>query len=111
MDTDYINEIATTIIDQFGGAGRLKTFVGANSFCCGETECNGFKQPMVWFKFEMNKQMNVCRVIYEAGKDLYVVQFAKATVKGFKIIKEFNEVYAEDLIPLFENTTGLVLGF
>lgn len=111
MDTEYINEIATTIIDQFGGACRLKAFVGANSFVCGETEYDGFKQPAVWFKFKMNRKMNVCRVIYEAGKDLYVVQFIKTTTKDFKIVKEFNEVYAEDLIPLFENTTGLLLRF
>lgn len=111
MDKQHIQAIASTIIDQFGGAGRLKAFVGANSFVCGETEYDGFKQPAVWFKFKMNRKMNVCRVIYEAGKDLYVVQFVKATAKDFKIVKEFNEVYAEDLIPMFENTTGLLLRF
>ena len=111
MDKQNIQDIATTIIAQMGGAGRLKTFVGANSFGCGEIEYDGFKQPMTWFKFKMNRTMNVCRVIYEEGKDLYVVQFIKATIKGLKIVKEFTDVYAEDLIPLFENTTGLVLRF
>ena len=74
-------------------------------------EYEGFNQPAVWFKFKMNRTMNVCRVIYEEGKDLYVVQFIKASIKGLKIVKEFTDVYAEDLIPLFENTTGLVLHF
>ena len=107
MNKQHIQDIATTIIDQMGGSGRLQAFVGANSFGCDEIEYDGFKQPAVWFKFKMN----LCRVIYEEGKDLYVVQFIKATIKGLKIVKEFTDVYAEDLIPLFENTTGLVLHF
>ena len=111
MDKQHIQDIATTIIEQMGGSGRLQAFVGANSFGCDEIEYEGFNQPAVWFKFKMNRTMNVCRVIYEEGKDLYVVQFIKATIKGLKIVKEFTNVYAEDLIPLFENTTGLVLRF
>ena len=111
MDKQHIQDIATTIIEQMGGSGRLQALVGANSFGCDEIEYDGFNQPTVWFKFKMNRTMNVCRVIYEEGKDLYVVQFIKATIKGLKIVKEFTDVYAEDLIPLFENTTGLVLHF
>ena len=111
MDKQYIQGIASTIIEQLGGSGHLQAFVGANSFGCCEIEYEGFNQPAVWFKFKMNRTMNVCRVIYEEGKDLYVVQFIKASIKGLKIVKEFTDVYAEDLIPLFENTTGLVLHF
>lgn len=111
MDKQTIKFIAATIIEQMGGIARLKAFVGADLFGCDEIEYDGFKQPMTWFKFKMNRKMNVCRVIYEEGKDLYVVQFIKATSKGVKIVKEFTNVYAEDLIPLFENTTGLVLRF
>lgn len=111
MDKQHIQDIATTIIEQMGGSGRLQAFVGANSFGCDEIEYDCFKQPAVWFKFKMNRKMNVCRVIYEEGKDLYVLQFIKATSKGVKIVEEHTDVYAEDLIPLFENTTGLVLRF
>ena len=64
MDKQHIQDIATTIIEQMGGSGRLQAFVGANSFGCDEIEYDGFNQPAVWVKFKMNRTMNVCRVIY-----------------------------------------------
>ena len=47
MDKQHIQDIATTIIEQMGGSGRLQAFVGANSFGCDEIEYDGFKQPAV----------------------------------------------------------------
>ena len=52
----------------------------------------------------MNPTLKSLRVIYEEGKDLYVMQFLNRTGK---VVKEFEEVYAEDLVPIFEDTTKL----
>lgn len=109
MTKTYEQEIAETIIAQMGGASRLHIMVGADSFASGRIEYDGFEQPYVQFKFKMNRKMNYCRVIYEEGKDTYVMQFWKLRKESFTLIKEIADVYCDDLIPLFEETTGLHL--
>lgn len=108
MDKQHIKEIAATVVEQLGGFKRLNLFAGVPYIFYGEEEFNGFKQPYIDFMFKGSKRVNNCRIIYEEGKDLYVVHFNKSTVKRTMLIKEFTEVYAEDLISLFENATGLV---
>lgn len=103
---NYGKEIAQTIIYQMGGANRLTAMIGANSFTYGSMEYNGFTQPFMAFKFKMNPTMKSLRVIYEEGKDTYVMQFLGRTGK---VIKEIEDVYCDDLIDIFENTTRLYL--
>lgn len=64
MERDYLRDISNTIIAQMGGAHRLMAMVGADNFVYGETDYEGFKQPMTYFRFKMNRKMNVCKVIY-----------------------------------------------
>lgn len=109
MERDYLRQISDTIIAQMGGAHRLMAMVGADYFVYGETEYEGFKQPMTYFRFKMNRKMNVCKVIYNQGLDTYVMQFIKATKNGMKVVKEYTDVFCDDLISLFEDTTGLYL--
>lgn len=109
MTKTYEQEIAETIIAQMGGASRLHIMVGADSFTSGRIEYDGFEQPYVQFKFKMNRKMNYCRVIYEEGKDTYVMQFWKLRKLEFKLVQEYTNVYCDDLIQMFEETTGLHL--
>lgn len=102
----YGQQIAETIIQQMGGAGRLKAMVGANSFIYGPIDYKGFTQPFMAFKFKMNPKIKSLRVIYEEGKDTYVMQFLGRTGK---VISEIDDVYCDDLIDIFEQTTGLYL--
>lgn len=102
--------IAQTILSQMGGINRLSITVGADKFGHGTMKYDGFSQPYVQFKFKMNRKMNWCRVIYEEGKDTYVMQFLQQRgIDPLKIVKEYKDVYCDDLIPLFEETTGLIL--
>lgn len=109
MERDYLRQISDTIIALMGGAHRLMAMVGADSFVYGETDYEGYKQPMVYFRFKMNRKMNVCKVIYHHGKDTYIMQFLKVGKNGMKVVKEYTDVFCDDLISLFESTTGLYL--
>ena len=99
-------EIAETIIQQMGGCGKLKAMVGANTFSFGAIDHEGYTQPYAQFKFKMNPKLKSVRVIYDEGRDLYIMQFLGRTGK---IHKELDGVYCDELIKNFETTTGLLL--
>ena len=103
---EYIKEIGNTIISQMGGFGKLSAMVGAKNFSCSVTEYDGFPQPSVIFQFAMSRKYKYCRVIYNQGADTYVFQLLNN--KG-EIKFELDNVYCDDLIPLFEEKTGLYL--
>ena len=109
MDREYLSNMANTVLNQMGGVNRLVCMVGASNFVFGKTDYDGNKEPMVYFRFKMNRKMNVCKVIYNSGMDLYVMQFLKCGKNGCKIVNEFENVYCDQLVELFEETTGLYL--
>ena len=102
---EFIKEIANTIIQQMGG-NKLHAMVGAKNFTYGAIEYDGFYQPYMIFQFAMSRKYKYCRIIYNQGSDTYIFQLLnnKAAVKV-----DLADVYAEDLIPLFEEKTGLYL--
>ena len=105
MDKEYQQEIANTIIQQMGGR-KLCAMVGAKNFTYGTIDYNGFEQPYMLFQFSLSRKYKYCRIIYNQGSDTYIFQLLnnKAVVKF-----DLADVYAEDLIPLFEEETGLYL--
>ena len=105
MDKEYQKQIASTIIEQMGG-GKLCAMVGAKNFSFGTIQYDGFEQIYMCFQFSLSRKYKYCRVIYEEGKDLYVFQLLN---KKGEVKVDLNNVFAEDLIPLFEENTGLYL--
>ena len=105
MHKEYQQEIANTIIQQMGGR-KLCAMVGAKNFTYGTIDYNGFEQPYMLFQFSLSRKYKYCRIIYNQGSDTYNFQVLnnKAVVKF-----DLADVYAEDLIPLFEEKTGLYL--
>lgn len=103
---DFKQQIADTIIQQMGGAFKLTAMVGAHTFTYGSIDYQGFVQPFMQFKFKMHPTIKSCRVIYVEGKDTYVMQFLGRTGK---IHKEIEDVYCDELIHNFEQTTRLYL--
>lgn len=105
MDKEFQQEIANTIIQQMGGR-KLCAMVGAKNFTYGTIDYNGFEQPYMLFQFSLSRKYKYCRIIYNQGSDTYIFQLLnnKAVVKF-----DLADVYAEDLIPLFEEKTGLYL--
>jgi len=73
---------------------------------------NSKDQPVLHCKLpadiKIRNNINLVLISYNIGLDLYEYTFMntrKATES--QIIKQINDVYAEDLIPLFEQETGL----
>lgn len=91
--------VAQEILKQLGGAGRLKMFTGANQFVAYPSG--------VSFRIK-NRSINYVKITLNA-MDTYDVYFAK--VSGAKMIneKEFNNIYNDQLVSLFEENTGMYL--
>lgn len=100
-------EVANTIIQQFGGPGRLKAMAGCKDFMSLE---NGVK-------FGIGKNaagINKC-IVRLTDADLYDVEFGVVRrVKGvptYKIVDKTEGAYADMLKSLFERATGMYLTF
>jgi len=102
---EFVKEIANTIIQQMGG-NKLHAMVGAKNFTYGAIEYDGFYQPYMIFQFAMSRKYKYCRVIYNQGADTYIFQLLNN--KG-EVKFGLDNVYCDDLIPLFEEKTGLYL--
>jgi hypothetical protein len=94
-----MNQIAQTIIDQLDGAGRLTAMTGAHSFLA--------MSAGIQFKFKGSQKAN-CMIVKLNPSDTYTVEFWR-TGRAAKHVLGVTSVYAEDLKPLFEQTTGLYL--
>lgn len=94
--------VANTILDQMGGTGRLTAMVGANAFV-GSDNSVSFR-----FKARAKNGANAFRVVLDPS-DTYTVEFMSC--RAGKVTSKFKsrDIYAEDLIPLFERETGLYL--
>lgn len=99
-------EVATTIINQMGGVGKLHSVVGAYNFVAIDQG--------VQFSFKGSKKTNKV-VITLTPMDLYNVNFYKINMKDIDKslipVAESDMIYADMLIELFEKTTGLYLHF
>lgn len=105
MSNTTDNNIATTILDQLGGARRLCGFTSAKDFL---DLGNG-----VQFRIGQNAK-RVNRVVVElAADDTYTVRFLRITKRGLdvKVLAEFAGIYCDMLVELFERETGLFLSF
>jgi len=100
MENDL--SIAKTILSQLGGSGRLGAMIGAKDFVGASSGLS--------FRWTARAKNGANRVsINLDADDLYWVVFY--SVRGGKVTpkEDVTGVYAENLIPLFENVTGLAL--
>lgn len=98
---DESMDIARTILQQMGGRARLEAFTGAYNFAVGDGS--------VMFRIK-NRGVNFVKVKLN-GKDLYDVTFGRVSGTNFKVVEQLDDVYAEDLIDIFEKSTGMYLRF
>ncbi len=104
---EYAKEIVQTIYAQLGGR-KFTTMTGAKL----SYTINNKQQPVLRCRLPTNikitKNINLILITYNIGLDLYEYTFINTKQKAEnQIIKQIDEVYAEDLIPLFEQETGL----
>ena len=113
-------EIANTILNQMGGFGKLKCFVGINNHCALDAGLQ--------FSFKGSRKMNNVSIELNS-MDTYDMKFfkiptlrsncsPKALDKYFENIEkckipiaEFNGMYYDQLVEVFEETTGLDIHF
>ena len=91
---------ARVILAQMGGIERLKAMIGARNFTGGENYAT--------FHFPGSNIANFIRVTLNA-LDTYDVEFFKVREHAFKKIGEHGMIYCDQLVDLFESTTGLVI--
>lgn len=99
-------QIANTIIEQMGGLRRIALFTGAYEF----TACkNGvfFRIPGKGFAKD---SINLVSVTLTPS-DEYDMTFSRIRGGKIKEIKKYEGVYCDQLVELFQDTTGLYLSF
>ena len=94
-----MSEVANTIYRQLGG-NRFRVMTGAKNMVSHE-----FALSM---KIGRNKTNANFMVVELNGNDLYNVTFAKLTKMGeMKSVKEYENVYNDMLVSIFESHTGM----
>lgn len=95
--------VGKTIIDQMGGP-RIGRFLGWTDL--------KMLPKGVEFKWP-NKQRtrgNMVRIVLEPS-DTYTMTFFNATANGQKVVKRYDDVYADMLVDIFERQTSWYLHF
>ena len=91
-------QIAQTIVNQLGG-NKFQAMTGAK-FSANANQ-NG-----VVFSFKGCRKANTCWITLE-DNDTYSMQIEKWVGTKITTIKSVQDVYAEQLVTIFENATGL----
>lgn len=99
------NAIAATIVNQLGGGRKLQMFIGLKQLI---NEPLGV--TLVFPKPKHAGAVNRVRITLN-GMDLYDMEFIRTRGSSVKVVKEFNDVYAEDIKDRFEEGTGLYIRF
>lgn len=95
--TDY--SVAQIILNQLGGMKRLVIMTGAYNFVASSNS--------VSFRIK-NRKVNYIKITLN-GKDLYDVKFSRIFNYKEKVVAELNDIYFDQLIPIFEQNTGMYL--
>lgn len=96
------NQVAQTILQQLGGNKFLAMIGAKNLMSHGAENALSFRLSSTMTK---NKSNHI--KITLNGNDLYDVTFSKIFKMTVKEISSFSDVYAENLVELFESETGL----
>jgi hypothetical protein len=97
--------IGQTIVQQLGGAGILRMFIGLKQLI---NEPNG--TTLVFPLPKHTGAVNRVRITLN-GKDLYDMEFIRFRAGKAKVVSTSNDVYAEDIKGRFEEGTGLYIRF
>lgn len=92
--------VASEILKQLGGAGRLKAMLGAKAFIDHGKALS--------FKFPNKKRTrgNYVKIVLTPD-DLYDMEFMNLSATEAKPVKTYSGIGVEQLIPIFERQTGL----
>ena len=91
-------ETANMIYRQLGG-GRFSAMIGAKNMVIGKDSLS--------LRFPRANSTNYMKVTLDRGTDTYNVEFGRVHGMKYTKVREFDDVYADRLAPIFEQTTGL----
>lgn len=87
-------EIATVILSQLGGSGRLNAMLGVKQLTIVE---NGLS-----IKYKVSSPVNYIKITLN-GLDLYNIEMGKIWGSNYKIVNQVNDIFAEDMKNIIEN--------
>jgi DNA repair protein RadC len=93
--------VASTILEQLGGIGRIKAMTGAYNFV---DIGNG-----VSFRIK-NQRANYVKIKLNS-MDLYDLEIGRIRGDNYTIVSEYDNVYSDQLKSLIEKSTGMYLSF
>jgi hypothetical protein len=99
IDRERDIQIAKTILMQMGGSNRLQMFTGAYNFVAVPYG--------VSFRIK-NRKVNYVKIVLNA-MDTYDVEFGLIRGANYKVVKELNGIYNDQLVEVFTRYTGMVL--
>lgn len=99
--TDEDIAIAQTMLNQLGGK-RLELMTGAYGFIYSPSA------RALSFKFQSSPTANCLTITLDAD-NTYSLEFWLIQDAAFTLVERYDEVYFDQLIDLFESTTGLAL--
>jgi hypothetical protein len=103
IEKPEFEQVAMTIFNQLGGTGRLIAMVGGHTFLMDRANSNvSFK-----IKAKSPNKINYIKISLN-GMDTYDIEFGYIRGMNYTVRTELEGVYAEDLIRLCEETTGLL---
>lgn len=100
-DTNF-EEQANVIFNQLGGTSRLAAMLGGHNFIRSDAD----KYIAFKFKAKSPAKINYIRVTLNS-MDTYDIEFGYIRGINYTVRENLNNVYAEDLIKLCEETTKL----
>ena len=99
-------QVAKTILQQLGG-NRMIAMTGAKNLASG-TDKEG--RPYLMFKIGSGAKSGINHIkIALNGRDLYDIDFGKIRGYDFKVLKSFDNIYADQLKDIIEQETGMYL--
>lgn len=90
----------TETLNQIGGILNLQLMVGAYNFAKDKNSIS--------FRFKGSRKMNYLKITLNS-LDEYELEFGQVGRKSYKSVKKLDGVYCDQLIEIFEDTTGLYL--
>lgn len=96
-------QISDLILEQLGGSYRLSSMIGAKNF---SYDANG----ALSFHFKGSRKANMVRILL-LPSDTYTLVFTKFNARTLDVqpVGLFENIYVLNLIPVFEQFTGLAL--
>lgn len=88
-------EIATVILSQLGGSGRLNAILGVKQLTIVE---NGLS-----IKYKVSSPVNYIKITLN-GLDLYNIEMGKIWGSNYKIVNQVNDIFVEDMKNIIEDT-------